>query len=188
MLSRKQKAFTEEYLIDLNGGQAAIRAGYSPRTATEQAWELLRVPEVADAVERGMAERAARVGVQQTMVLREIAHLALSDITHYHVDENTGTLGLTDGAPFHAMAAVKSVRHRKRVHVDADGGTTTTYETEVSLWEKPRMLFLLGRHVGLFADRTEHTGAGGRPLTRIERVTVFESDLDPGSDLDRNCK
>src|SRR5262245_46465170 len=57
-MTPKQAAFAIEYLIDLNASQAAIRAGYSSRTAGEQGNQLLNTPEVADAIARGMAERA----------------------------------------------------------------------------------------------------------------------------------
>jgi phage terminase small subunit len=180
-LTPKQEAFVAEFLIDLNGAKAAIRAGYSARTAGEQAYDLLRNPDIAAAIERGRAQRAQRTRMEQDMVINEMAHLGFSCITHYAVDEETGDLVLRDGAPLGAMAAVQSVRHRKRVRVDKDGAVVTTYDTAIRLWDKPKALFLLGRHVGLFADRIEHTGPNGGPIETVKRIERIIISLPCGS-------
>ena len=62
-MTAKQQAFVLEYLVDLNGTQAAIRAGYSAKSAYSIAEELLRKPEIAAATAEAKAERAAHVGV-----------------------------------------------------------------------------------------------------------------------------
>jgi phage terminase small subunit len=169
-LTPKQERFANEYVIDLNGAQAATRAGYSARTATEKAYVLLRIPEIADLVERLIAERAVLTGMEQQQVINELAHLGFSSVDHYTVDPDTGELRLTECAPLGAMAAVQSVKQRKRV-----SRGVTIYETELTLWDKPKALLLLGRHVGLFPNRVEHTGPNGAPLesiTTIERLLI----------------
>lgn len=72
VLTPKQQAFVNEYLIDLNGTQAAIRAGYSPKTANEQAARLLAKANVKAAVEEAKKERQKRVHVDQDYVLGTI--------------------------------------------------------------------------------------------------------------------
>ena len=72
-LTAKQKRFCDEYLIDLNATQAAIRAGYSPKTACEQASRLLANVKVQDEIAIEMAERSKRTGINQDRVLMEIA-------------------------------------------------------------------------------------------------------------------
>ncbi|MGG6860027.1 UNVERIFIED_CONTAM: terminase small subunit, partial [Pseudomonas aeruginosa] len=59
-LNKKRRLFVEEYLVDLNATQAAIRAGYAPKRAAEMGYELLRIPEVAEAIAQAMAERSKR--------------------------------------------------------------------------------------------------------------------------------
>lgn len=71
-LTAKQQAFVVEYLVDLNGTQAAIRAGYSPKTANEQAARLLAKASVRTAVEAAKKEREKRVQVSQDYVLSTI--------------------------------------------------------------------------------------------------------------------
>ena len=61
--------FVQEYLVDRNGAAAAVRAGYSKRTARQQAYELLTRPDVAEAVRHGEAEIAAKAHVTREAVL-----------------------------------------------------------------------------------------------------------------------
>ena len=63
--SDKQKRFVDEYLIDLNATQAAIRAGYSPKTANEQGSQLLAKLSIQTEISKKMAERSRRTGVNQ---------------------------------------------------------------------------------------------------------------------------
>lgn len=78
-LTPRQAAFVREYLVDLNGTQAAIRAGYSPATANEQAARLLAHASVSEAVEAGKAERAGRVQVTADDVVRILLKEATAD-------------------------------------------------------------------------------------------------------------
>lgn len=71
-LSAKQARFVEEYLLDLNATQAAIRAGYSERTARQQGARLLTNVDIATAIEAGQKERSSRVEASQDYVLRSV--------------------------------------------------------------------------------------------------------------------
>lgn len=76
-LTPKQQAFVREYLVDLNGTQAAIRAGYSEKSAERIAFELLKeTPEVAAAVQAAMNERAKVVGITAQSVLDRLNKVA----------------------------------------------------------------------------------------------------------------
>lgn len=77
--SAKQRAFVAEYLKDLNGTQAAIRAGYSPDSARFIASELLAKPEIAAEVEAAMKARAERNAVDADAVLRRFKDIATAD-------------------------------------------------------------------------------------------------------------
>ena len=63
-LTARQTRFAEEYLIDLNATQAALRAGYSPKTAYAQGARLLKHPDVAKAIDAAIQERTERLGLQ----------------------------------------------------------------------------------------------------------------------------
>ena len=72
MLNEKQKQFCEEYIIDLNGTQAAIRAGYSAKTANEQAAQLLAKLSIQEYVQKIKNERSERVKYSQDELMRDI--------------------------------------------------------------------------------------------------------------------
>lgn len=78
-LTDRQRRFVEEYLVDLNATQAAIRAGYSKRTAASQGERLLRHVEVAAAVRAAQDARSKRTEVTQDRIVRELWGMAMAD-------------------------------------------------------------------------------------------------------------
>lgn len=78
-LTAKQAAFVREYLVDLNATQAAIRAGYSKKTANVIASELLAKPNIQSAIQEEMKKRAERTEITADKVLKEFAKLAFFD-------------------------------------------------------------------------------------------------------------
>ena len=77
-LTSKQQRFVGEYLVDLNATQAAVRAGYSERTARQIGAENLSKPVVQEAIAQEMEKRAADLEINQKRVLQEFARLAFS--------------------------------------------------------------------------------------------------------------
>lgn len=145
-MTDKQKRFVEEYLIDLNGAQAAIRAGYSPDTARTIASELLTKPDIRRAVDRAQAERSKRTGVSQDRIIRELARIAFSNLPDI-VDPFDGSVITSAGRD--DMACIQSIK------VKVTEGST---EREVKLCDKMRALELLGKHLGMFKDKLEISG------------------------------
>ena len=76
-LNEKQARFVDEYLIDLNATQAAIRAGYSAKRASEIGYQLLQKTTVQESIAKAMAERSKRTGINQDRVITELAKIAL---------------------------------------------------------------------------------------------------------------
>jgi phage terminase small subunit len=166
-LTRKQARFVAEYLIDLNATQAAIRAGYSKKTANEQGARLLAKVSIRAAVDAEQAARAERAGITRNRVLNETALLAFSDLTHYTVDDQ-GDVTLARGAPVGAMRALQSIK--RRITTRGSGKTReVTREVEIRLWNKPDPLKLAGQHVDLFKDKVEHSGPDGQPIPVVVR-------------------
>lgn len=176
-ITARQARFADEYLIDLNATQAAIRAGYSAKTAASQGERLLRNVEVAAAVRAAKAARAEKTGITQERVLAELELLAFSDIDHYVVDDD-GQVTVAAGAPRSAKRAIASIKRKRREWSDGKGdGHTVEVEVELKFWDKPGNLKLAGRHVGLFPDRVELTGKDGQPLdSSVARVTFMLPD------------
>lgn len=141
-MTKKQKLFCEEYLIDLNATQAAIRAGYSPETAGAIGAENLKKPQIQKAIARAMADRSRRTGVNADRVVMELAKIAFVNAADV-IDADDATLK-TD-ATQEDLAAVQSVK----VKTFGEDGV----EREIKLADKIKALELLGRHLGMFNDR-----------------------------------
>lgn len=139
-MTRKQKVFIEEYLIDLNATQAAIRAGYSPESAGSMGSENLKKPEIRARIEKAMAERSRRTGINQDRVLQELAKIGFANIKDV-VDLNTAKV-LTD-AKEEDLACIQSVKIKPN-----EWGT----EREVKLYDKRDALVDIGKHLGMFQN------------------------------------
>ncbi len=148
-MTQKQRAFVREYLVDLNATQAALRAGYSKKTAGAIGTENLRKPIIEEEIKKAIDERAKRVQISADQVLAELAALATSDIMrNYVLDPDTGEVTLTDAAPRSATRAVSSVEISTYTSEDGSGRV----QTKLKLWDKPRALQLLARHLGLLIE------------------------------------
>ena len=89
-MNLRQEVFVREYLVDLCGAKAARRAGYSSKGANNQAFRLLRDPEVKRAVEAALEERLKRIEVKQDEVIRELKAVAMASAS----DENGAAVKL----------------------------------------------------------------------------------------------
>lgn len=179
-LTPKEQRFVEEYLIDLDPKRAAKVAGYSATMAATKAYQWVcngKVkPHVFDAVRKAQDKRAERTGITQDRVLAELAKMAftdLSDATDWGVKqvaygfdaegnklrpEDIGDAALVRyvDAPFvtpinrddlapHIRSAVSEVALTK------DG-------FKIKMHDKNAALVSLGRHLGMFNDKVQHTG------------------------------
>jgi len=167
-LTAKQKAFVQEYLVDLNATQAAIRAGYSEATAMEQGYQLLRKTSVQETLQKAMAAREKRTEITQDMVLREMAKIGMVDIKDFLSFRTEKTVVRKDedtGSPVTNYAHVVQMKDSE----DIDGSLISEVqlkngELKFKLHDKVRALELCGKHLGMFIDRTRLEGADGGPL------------------------
>ena len=169
-LPPRQARFVEEYLKDLNGARAAIRAGYSERAAKEQASRLLTNANVADAVARAQAERSARIGLTQDRVLEELAAIGfarLGDFAEWGPDRfalRDSESGGEDGGRLDTRP-VQEIKVKETVLAKVDEGETILKrEYGVKLHDKLQALDKLGKHLGMFSEKHEHTGKDGGPI------------------------
>lgn len=146
-LTKKQKLFIEEYLIDLNATQAAIRAGYSPDTAKAIGSENLTKPDIRARIDTAMAERSKRTGVNADRVILELAKVAFVNAIEV-IDPETATI--REEALPEDTAAIQSVK----VKTFGEDGL----EREIKMADKLRALELLGKHMGMFRDKVEISG------------------------------
>lgn len=176
-LSPKQERFCQEYPKDLNATQAAIRAGYSARTARSVGSENLAKPDIGARISALLSARAERTETTVDQVLSEVDALALSDIGD--IVEFNGDQGIrfrsTDQIPERARRAIASVKVRRYPHRD---NPSETYElVEFKLWDKNAALRLALQHRGLLTERHELTGKNGTPLGVVHSIMFGDQEI-----------
>ncbi|MEE8132139.1 MAG: terminase small subunit [Nitrososphaerales archaeon] len=172
-LTVKQEAFCREYLIDLNGAQACIRAGYSEKTARQIATEMLSKLHIQDYMSSLMQKREKRTEVTSDRVVKELAKLAFFNMEDV-IDEKGVTKELTEWSR-DDLAAIQEVTEDK---LGGEEGTAIT-RRKVKVSDKKASLELLARHLGIFNDKVQHSGNIGltdltsdeldRKLQQLER-------------------
>lgn len=166
-LTDKQKRFCEEYLIDLNATQAAIRAGYSPKTAEQTASRLLRNVKVQEYIAKRQKELSRSTEITQERVIKELALIAFSNNADYaHVVEKKMQVEAggalvdvldKDGKPVmyrtvEPVLTEELTEEQKRALAVIKKGRDGL---EVKSCDKVRALELLGKHLGIFTDKIE---------------------------------
>ena len=186
-LTAKQRRFVEEYLLDANATQAAIRAGYSESNARQQGHRLLTKANVADAIEKAQAERAERVQVTADEVLAELKKLGFSNMLDYATVQADGTAYVDLSSLTREQAAAIQEMTVDEYTEGRGEDARPVKKVKVKLVDKKGTLELLGRHLGLFKPATadapgkkeqrqqaaEKTAAGGRyPVQSAPRLAV----------------
>lgn len=150
-LTPKQQRFVEEYLIDLNATQAAIRAGYSARTAEWQGPQLLGKIHVAAAVRAAQADRSSATRVDAAWVLSRLAQEAEADLSDLYAED--GSLKpVRDWPKIWRQGLVQGVETDE----DPEGGGRVR---KVKLSDRVKRLELIGKHIGVkaFEERVDVT-------------------------------
>lgn len=149
-LTRKQQRFVAEYLLDLNATQAAIRAGYSRKTAYSVGSENLRKPYIAAEIEKAIEKRAERTRVTADKVVTELARLGFSNMRDYATWSG------------HEV----SLKSSEELSEDDTAAVTEVTETvgefgssvKIKLGHKDSALKLLAQHVGLLGGDSDPVG------------------------------
>ena len=148
-LTAQNKRFCEEYIIDLNGTQAAIRAGYSERSAGSIAHDLLKKPEIKTYIQRLQLARSLRTQITADRVLSELAAVAYANVSDVVIADKNGIV-ITDleELPLETQSAIAEVSSFTKTTVE--GGETTS--TKIKMHDKLGALKLLAQHLGVTSD------------------------------------
>lgn len=162
-LNDRQQRFVTEYLKDLNATEAAIRAGYSVKTAKQIGSRLLTQVDVAAAIAAATAKRLSSADLTATRVLEEMRRLAFSDLRSLFDDK--GNL-----RPIHTLTAEQAacIAGMEVIVKNAqagDGHTDTIHK--IKCWDKPKTLEMLGKHFALLIERVELRG-GDELIARLK--------------------
>ena len=151
-LTDKQKRFCEEYLIDLNATQAAIRAGYKNSDIGRQ---LITKNHVSEYIEKLKKERSKRTEITVDRVLEELAAIAFSDRTDIAKIEDGGVVIFTptDQLDKDAKKTISGIESGK------DG-------TKVKTYDKIKALELIGKHLGMFTANADNSDT----LAKLDEV------------------
>lgn len=171
-LSPKQKLFVDEYLVDLNATQAAIRAGYSKKTAGWIGNQLLVKTHIAQAVQGAMEKRSRRTEITQDRVLQELAKLGFANMADY-MSIGAGGDPVLNFSELTRDQAAALVEVTVEDFVDGRGGDVRDVRrVKFKLADKRAALVDMGKHLGMFIERKEVSGPGGGPVQLIRRVIV----------------
>lgn len=177
-LTKKQAMFVEEYLVDLNGLQAAIRAGFSENSAGQIAHQLLQKPHVALAVQEALDARTRRLRVTQDRVVVELARIAFADLRQLVTwGEESTTFRPSNELDEETAATVASVKSKTTRYVREDGDAEERVELEIKAHDKVSALRELRAHLGV-PDKHEVTGKDGEPLGGASPLETLLKHLD----------
>lgn len=181
-LNPAQRRFVNEYAIHLNAAKAARAAGYSEKTAQSQGARLLSNEIISAAITKLLDKRSKKLEITQEMVLAELAKIGFADIRKAVTWGNTELRVVDPGdedspertAPYHGLTLKASNE------IDDDTAAAISEVSEgrdglkVKFHDKAQALLNIGRHLGMFRDKTELTGPDGGPLefTQVTRRIV----------------
>jgi phage terminase small subunit len=139
-----QKRFIEEYLVDLNGTKAAMRAGYGKKGAHVRASALIKIPLVRKAIDDAIAARSKRTEITQDLVLKELYNLVVANLDDY---DSGGRV-----KPGVRAEAIKAIAGLERT-ILTSGEEAKLVKIKIRLWDKTRALNLAMRHLGMLNDK-----------------------------------
>jgi phage terminase small subunit len=152
ILTPKQRTFVDEYLVDLNATQAAVRAGYSSKTARTIGAQNLAKLNIQKALTDAMNDRAARTGITADRVLEELAKIGFADIRKIFTP--AGNVVSPTDLPDDIAAAVQAFETltRQSDQPDSDGEVECLHK--IRLLDKIKALELMARHLGMLNYNT----------------------------------
>ena len=166
-LTPKQQRFVEEYLIDLNATQAAIRSGYSEKTAKSIGQENLTKPDIQKAIEEAQNKRQEQTQIDAAYVLKRLVEIDQMDVLDI-MDDDGNVKPLRDWPKIWRQY----ISNIETISMDDGEG----WLKKIKWPDKVKNLELLGKHVsvGAFKDKIEHTGPNGGDIN----VTITRRVID----------
>jgi len=162
-MTNRQRIFIDEYLKCWNGAEAARRAGYSARSAYEIARKLLRKVEVSEAIQQRISEKA----MSADEVLLRLGEHARGDMGNFlDIGSMAFQVDLNKAKEMGLTHLIKKAKMRTVTTLSKEGVETETHDIEIELYDAQDALVTIGKHHGLFTDKTDIT-SGGDPITIV---------------------
>lgn len=160
----KKKFFADEYLKDLNATKAAIRAGYSKRTAGSQGQRLLMDVDIKKYIKKAKAERSKRTKIDADWLLSRLAEEAEADVADLY-NKSGGLKSVHEWPEIWRQGLVAGLD----VHQEYADGAPDGVVMKIKISDRIRRLELIGKHVDVqaFSEKHEHTGPNGGPQEHV---------------------
>lgn len=165
-VSAKYRRFVAEYMIDQNATQAAIRAGYSKKTADVQGPRLLGIVWIREAIDKMLKKHE----ISAERIIAELAKLATSDVRDIYKED--GSLKPISEWPASIARCVSAVEQEEIYEYNNGRRENVGDVRKVKLWDKTRALEILARYHKLLTDKVEHSGS----LTLEQIVAGIKAD------------
>lgn len=177
-LTPKEHRFCEEYLIDLNATQAAIRAGYSKHTARQIGAENLSKPSIQAEIELLRSERSERTKINADWLLKRLSDEAEADVSDLYDPETGALLPVHEWPLIFRQGLVAGID--VEVIRDPESGAEVGFVKKIKVSDRAKRLEMIGKHVGVkaFEDRIAVTGLDAL-ADRLERAAGRLKDADP---------
>lgn len=162
-MTPKQKRFVEEYLIDLNATQAAIRAGYAPRSAAVTGARLLTNAKIAAAIAEAQAKRSERTKIDADWVLNRLSQEVEADISDLY-DETGKVKPIREWPAIWRKGLVAGIESfPEEIGKDDEGKPIYGTAYKIKLSDRARRVEMLGKHVfvSAFREQVDHTSSDG---------------------------
>lgn len=162
-LTAKQQRFVEEYLVDLNATQAAIRAGYSENTAKEQGCQNLTKLNIQSAIAEAQKERSERTQITADRVLEELGKIAFADIRKAvrwgrNPIDKTSENADPNGLGMFPVSLIPSEEIDDDTAVAVSEVSLTQAGIKIKMHDKKSALVDVGKHLGMFVENHKHSG------------------------------
>lgn len=170
-LTAKQEKFCIEYLKDLNATQAAIRAGYSKKTAMEQGYQLLQKTSVSDFIQKEREKDASTAEITRQKVINEYAKLAFFDIRKVlTVDGGLKDTGEWDDDSAAAIAGLESYDEK-----EPESGMVLGTVRKIKISDKRAALDSLCKVLGYNSpDKLAHTDGQGNDISPVFKIEIVK--------------
>jgi phage terminase small subunit len=169
-LTAKQERFVAEYLIDLNATQAAIRAGYSEKTATEQGSRLLTNVKVQQAITKGQNKTAEKLEITKDRIVEELAKIGFSNMLDYMRAGSDGDPYLDFSDLTREQAAALSEVTVEDFKDGRGEDARDVRRIKFKLHDKKGALVDLAKMLGFMVEKHEHSGPDGAPIQTETRT------------------
>ncbi len=155
----RHQIFAREYVIDLNATRAAIAAGYSEAAAAQTGSKMVRNAKVLKLIDAFQTKRASKLDIKAEKVVEELSRMAFSNMADYmEINEEGKPTGLDLSRLTRDQAAAIQEITEDTTGGSGDGERRLVLRTKFKLADKTKSLELLGRHLGMFMDKVEHSG------------------------------